>query len=107
MIKYKELKQKSKELEIKYQLNHYELLQRFMFERINEPNFGSSILQGIAYYYNKIIIAYETHQVDYYVDGGQHMGVNLMLEQSATKICRDYNELEKVVLEELKKVVKE
>lgn len=35
------------------------------------------------------------------------MGVNLMLEQSATKICRDYNELEKVVLEELKKVVKE
>ena len=72
----------------------------------NEPNFGSSILQGIAYYYNKIIIAYETHQVDYYVDGGQHMGVNLMLEQSATKICRDYNELEKVVLEELKKVVK-
>ena len=73
----------------------------------NEPNFGSSILQGIAYYYNKIIIAYETHQVDYYVDGGQHMGVNLMLEQSATKICRDYNELEKVVLEELKKVVKE
>ena len=27
----------------------------------NEPNFGSSILQGIAYYYNKIIIAYETH----------------------------------------------
>ena len=73
----------------------------------NEPNFGSSILQGIAYYYNKIIIAYETHQVDYYVDGAQHMGVNLMLEQSATKICRDYNELEKVVLEELKKVVKE
>ena len=41
----------------------------------NEPNFGSSILQGIAYYYNKIIIAYETHQVDYYVDGGQHIFV--------------------------------
>lgn len=36
MIKYKELKQKSKELEKKYQLNHYELLQRFMFERILE-----------------------------------------------------------------------
>ena len=36
MIKYKELKQKSKELERKYQLNHYELLQRFMFERILE-----------------------------------------------------------------------
>ncbi len=34
MIKYKELKQKSKELERKYQLNHYELLQRFMFEEI-------------------------------------------------------------------------
>ena len=36
MIKYKELKQKSKALERKYQLNHYELLQRFMFERILE-----------------------------------------------------------------------
>ena len=36
MIKYKELKQKSKELERKYQLNHYELLQRFMFERLLE-----------------------------------------------------------------------
>ena len=36
MIKYKELKQKSKELERKYHLNHYELLQRFMFERILE-----------------------------------------------------------------------
>lgn len=36
MIKYKELKQKSKEIERKYQLNHYELLQRFMFERILE-----------------------------------------------------------------------
>ena len=36
MIKYKELKQKSKDLERKYQLNHYELLQRFMFERILE-----------------------------------------------------------------------
>ena len=82
---------------------------KFLFYVIikTNSNFGSSILQGIAYYYNKIIIAYETHQVDYYVDGGQHMGVNLMLEQSATKICRDYNELEKVVLEELKKVVKE
>ena len=36
MIKYKELKEKSKELERKYKLNHYELLQRFMFERILE-----------------------------------------------------------------------
>lgn len=36
MIKYKELKEKSKELEHKYKLNHYELLQRFMFERILE-----------------------------------------------------------------------
>lgn len=36
MIKYKELKQKSKELERKYQLNDYELLQRLMFERILE-----------------------------------------------------------------------
>ena len=35
------------------------------------------------------------------------MGVNLMLEQSANKICRDYNELEKVVLKKKKKVVKE
>lgn len=36
MIKYKELKEKSKELERRYKLNHYELLQRFMFERILE-----------------------------------------------------------------------
>ena len=31
MITHKELNEKSKELENKYQLNHYELLQRFMF----------------------------------------------------------------------------
>lgn len=36
MIEHKELKEKSKELERKYKLNHYELLQRFMFERILE-----------------------------------------------------------------------
>lgn len=36
MIKYKELKEKSKQLERRYKLNHYELLQRFMFERILE-----------------------------------------------------------------------
>lgn len=36
MIKYKELKEKSKEMERKYKINHYELLQRFMFERILE-----------------------------------------------------------------------
>ena len=36
MIQYKELKEKSKEIERKYKLNHYELLQRFMFERILE-----------------------------------------------------------------------
>ena len=36
MIKYKTLKEKSKEIEQKYKLNHYELLQRFMFERILE-----------------------------------------------------------------------
>ena len=36
MIKYKALKEKSKEIERKYKLNHYELLQRFMFERILE-----------------------------------------------------------------------
>lgn len=36
MIKYRELKEKSKELERRYKLNHYELLQRFMFERILE-----------------------------------------------------------------------
>ena len=36
MIKYKALKEKAKELERKYKLNHYELLQRFMFERILE-----------------------------------------------------------------------
>ena len=43
MIKYKELKQKSKELERKYQLNHYELLQRFMFERILERIYANDI----------------------------------------------------------------
>lgn len=36
MISYKELNEKSKELENKYKLNHYELLQRFMFERLLE-----------------------------------------------------------------------
>ncbi len=36
MISYKELKEKTKELEKKYNLTHYELLQRFMFERILE-----------------------------------------------------------------------
>lgn len=36
MISYKELKEKSRELENKYKLTHYELLQRFMFERILE-----------------------------------------------------------------------
>jgi len=36
MINYKELTLKSKELENKYKLNHYELLQRFMFERLLE-----------------------------------------------------------------------
>lgn len=36
MITYKELFKKSKEYEHKYGLTHYELLQRFMFERILE-----------------------------------------------------------------------
>ena len=36
MIKYKALEEKAKEIERKYKLNHYELLQRFMFERILE-----------------------------------------------------------------------
>ena len=36
MINYKELFAKSKELEKKHNLTHYELLQRFMFERILE-----------------------------------------------------------------------
>lgn len=36
MINYKELTLKSKALENKYKLNHYELLQRFMFERLLE-----------------------------------------------------------------------
>ena len=34
MIGYKELNEKSKELENKYKLSYYELLQRFMFERL-------------------------------------------------------------------------
>ena len=36
MITYKELKEKSREIENLYNLNHYEMLQRFMFERILE-----------------------------------------------------------------------
>jgi hypothetical protein len=35
-MNYKELKEESKKLENKYKLTHYELLQRFMFERILE-----------------------------------------------------------------------
>lgn len=33
---YKELKEKAKELEKKYKITYYEVLQRFMFERIIE-----------------------------------------------------------------------
>ena len=49
MIKYKELKEKSKEIERKYKLNHYELLQRFMFERILERISASDYREN--YYY--------------------------------------------------------
>lgn len=36
MITFDELKEKSKLIESKYNLNHFEVLQRFMFERILE-----------------------------------------------------------------------
>lgn len=36
MITFDELKEKSKFIESKYNLNHFEVLQRFMFERILE-----------------------------------------------------------------------
>ena len=36
MVNIKDIKQKAKEIEIKYNLSHYEVLQRFMFERILE-----------------------------------------------------------------------
>lgn len=36
MITYNDLKEKSKAIESKYNINHYEVLQKFMFERILE-----------------------------------------------------------------------
>lgn len=36
MITFDKLKEKSKLIESKYNLNHFEVLQRFMFERILE-----------------------------------------------------------------------
>ena len=36
MVSSKTIKQRAKELESVYNLNHYELLQRYMFERVLE-----------------------------------------------------------------------
>ena len=67
----------------------------------NEPNFDSNILQGYAYKKGKYIIGYESHNVTYYVDGMQEMGVNLMIEQSCNKLVKSMDQLLEL-LQELK-----
>ena len=59
----------------------------------NEPDFDSCILQGYAYYKNKYIIGYESNNMTYFVEGGQTMGVNLMIEQSCNVILKSYAEI--------------
>lgn len=59
----------------------------------NEPDFDSCILQGYAYSKNKYIIGYESNNVTYFVEGGQIMGVNLMIEQSCNVILKSYTEI--------------
>lgn len=65
----------------------------------NEPNFDSCILQGYAYYKNKYIIGYESNNVTYFVDGGQTMGVNLMIEQSCNVILKSNTEIVNKIME--------
>lgn len=65
----------------------------------NEPDFDSCILQGYAYYNNKYIIGYESNNITYFVDGGQTMGVNLMLEQSCNIILKSYTEIINKIME--------
>lgn len=65
----------------------------------NEPNFDSCILQGYAYNKEKYIIGYESNNVTYYVDGGQEMGVNLMVEQSCDILLNSYKKVINKILE--------
>ena len=65
----------------------------------NEPDFDSCILQGYAYYKNKYIIGYESNNITYFVEGGQTMGVNLMIEQSCNVILKSYAEIVNKIME--------
>lgn len=65
----------------------------------NEPNFDSCILQGYAYYKNKTIIGYESNNITYFVEGGQEMGANLMIEQSCNIILKSYKEIVDKIME--------
>jgi len=65
----------------------------------NEPDFDSCILQGYTYYKNKHIIGYESNNITYFVEGGQTMGVNLMIEQSCDVILKSYTEIVNTIME--------
>lgn len=65
----------------------------------NEPDFDSCILQGYAYYKNKNVIGYESNDITYFVEGGQSMGVNLMVEQSCNEILKSYTKIVKKIME--------
>jgi len=53
----------------------------------SEPNFDSSIIEGLAYSMNKYIVGYESQQVIRYVENKQKMGINLMNEKSCNYIA--------------------
>lgn len=65
----------------------------------NEPDFDSCVLQGYAYYKNKYIIGYESNNITYYVEDGQTIGVNLMIEQSCNAILKSYAEIVNKIME--------
>lgn len=65
----------------------------------NEPDFDSCVLQGYAYYKNKYIIGYESNNITYFVEGGQTMGVNLMLEQPCNIILKSYTKIVNKIME--------
>ena len=65
----------------------------------NEPDFDSCILQGYAYHKNKYIIGYESNNIIYFVEGGQTMGVNLMVEQSCNVILKSYTGIINKIME--------
>lgn len=63
----------------------------------NEPDIDSCILQGYAYKKEKTIVGYESSNVTYYVEGGQEMHVNFMLEQSCSHIVSDLKSIKKYI----------